>query len=714
MIKDSYKEGMFYREDFDGYSADLGDSIRSLLDENHGVGIIGGYYKKDFPLCMVSELTLRMLGYGGDGEFEQNTGCCMTGLVFGEIPDEMFAASDGEYILRLKGKNNNVWTRIVKHDAVLKSGMRIWLASVCDMDALYQKELQVSRITNDKKQEELAHRAEFEKANAELERRKSELEATLSRSELNNEIILAIGRIYQLVFSLDLKSNTYREVIVGGERQISEGASGNTAEAFKTMTERTVMPEFVDGVTKFLDLSTLPDRLKNQTDISHDFKSVMGNWNQIRFIVQKRDSTGKVDKVILTLQIINKQKKREFEYERNLAGITEEAQRANISKSDFLRRMSHDIRTPINGIRGMIEIANHYDGDIVKLRECRQKMWEASGYLLSLVNNVLDMNKLESGITELANEPFDLIELLDEINAVAEMQAVEHGIRFTVKDDNRQIVHRRLVGSPTHIKQILMNIAANAVKYNRENGSITVCCRELECDGDSVTIEFICSDTGIGMSEEFQERMFEPFSQEGRNNARTKYDGSGLGLSIAKGLAEQMGGKIKCLSKIGKGTTFHVTLKLKIDKSEPVPKIEKEPFDGLDGARILVAEDNDLNAEIAKFFIEQNGGKVIEAKNGFEAVKEFENSEVGGIDVILMDIMMPVMNGYEATKCIRLSNRPDGKTVPIIAMSANAFSDDIVQSKNAGMNDHVAKPLSTEKLISTIHTYLGKGTKNDN
>ena len=155
MIKDSYKEGMFYREDFDGYSADLGDSIRSLLDENHGVGIIGGYYKKDFPLCMVSELTLRMLGYGGDGEFEQNTGCCMTGLVFGEIPDEMFAASDGEYILRLKGKNNNVWTRIVKHDAVLKSGMRIWLASVCDMDALYQKELQVSRITNDKKQEEL-------------------------------------------------------------------------------------------------------------------------------------------------------------------------------------------------------------------------------------------------------------------------------------------------------------------------------------------------------------------------------------------------------------------------------------------------------------------------------------------------------------------------------------------------------------------------------
>lgn len=714
MIKDSYKEGMFYREDFDGYSADLGDSIRSLLDENHGVGIIGGYYKKDFPLCMVSELTLRMLGYGGDGEFEQNTGCCMTGLVFGEIPDKMFAASDGEYIHRLKGKNNNVWTRIVKHDAVLKSGMRIWLASVCDIDALYQKELQVSRITNDKKQEELAHRAEFEKANAELERRKSELEATLSRSELNNEVILAIGRIYQLVFSLDLKSNTYREVIVGGERQISEGASGNTAEAFKTMAERTVMPEFVDGVTKFLDLSTLPDRLKNQTDISHDFKSVMGNWNQIRFIVQKRDSTGKVDKVILTLQIINKQKKREFEYERNLAGITEEAQRANISKSDFLRRMSHDIRTPINGIRGMIEIANHYDGDIVKLRECRQKMWEASGYLLSLVNNVLDMNKLESGVTEFANEPFDLIELLDEINAVAEMQAVEHGIRFTVKDDNRQIVHLRLVGSPTHIKQILMNIAANAVKYNRENGSITVCCRELECDGDSVTIEFICSDTGIGMSEEFQERMFEPFSQEGRNNARTKYDGSGLGLSIAKGLAEQMGGKIKCLSKIGKGTTFHVTLKLKIDKSEPVPKIEKEPFDGLDGARILVAEDNDLNAEIAKFFIEQNGGKVIEAKNGFEAVKEFENSEVGGIDVILMDIMMPVMNGYEATKCIRLSNRPDGKTVPIIAMSANAFSDDIVQSKNAGMNDHLAKPLSTEKLISTIHTYLGKGTKNDN
>lgn len=253
-----------------------------------------------------------------------------------------------------------------------------------------------------------------------------------------------------------------------------------------------------------------------------------------------------------------------------------------------------------------------------------------------------------------------------------------------------------------------MNLASNAVKYNKENGSVTVWCKEVSCDGSIAVFQFACTDTGIGMSKEFQKRAFEPFAQEGKNDARTHYDGSGLGLPIVKALVRQMGGSIVFHSEENIGTSFFVTLPFKIDvnpQTEQQDEAADQPID-LNGVRVLLAEDNDLNMEIAKFFIEQHGAGVTVARNGLEATKLFADSAPGAFDLILMDVMMPIMSGYEATKTIRGMERADAKTIPIIAMSANAFQDDIQKSMSVGMNDHLPKPLSTEKLLSTIAKYI--------
>ena len=355
----------------------------------------------------------------------------------------------------------------------------------------------------------------------------------------------------------------------------------------------------------------------------------------------------------------------------------------------------------------MIEIANHFVDDPEKQKVCRDKIWKASGYLLSLVNSVLDMNKLESGVIVLNDAPFDIVQLLSEVASIAEMQATEHGLSFTLENTAQNIKHRRLIGSAQHVKQVLMNIAENAVKYNKQNGNVTVRCKEISCDGETAVFEFVCADTGIGMSEEFQKRAFEPFSQEGQDKARTHYDGSGLGLSIAKTLVEQMGGCVKFTSNEGDGTTFNVTIPFKLDPS-PANETISEADENIDlsGVRVLLVEDNDLNMEISKFFIEQSGAHVTPAKNGLEGVNLFKSSENGYFDIVLMDVMMPVIDGYKATEKIRALERPDAKTVPIIAMSANAFQDDILKSKSAGMNEHLAKPISTKKLLSSIFRYV--------
>lgn len=394
------------------------------------------------------------------------------------------------------------------------------------------------------------------------------------------------------------------------------------------------------------------------------------------------------------------QNKREKEYKEKLMESAKKAEQANTAKTEFLQRMSHDIRTPINGIRGMIELADYYSDDLQKQEECRKKIWDASGLLLELINEVLDMGKLESGEILLEEREFNLKKLLGDIVNVVEKQSKEHQLEIVQCD--YQIEHWNLIGSPIHIKRMLMNILSNAVKYNRYNGKIILDCREVSCIGNVALIEFICKDTGIGMSKEFQEHIFEPFAQE-FNSARSSFGGTGLGMPITKSLVETMGGNIEFESEKNVGTTFRLKIPFKIDDCVHIEEpTEEEHNVSIEGVRVLVAEDNDLNMEIAEFVLSSVGAVVIKASNGQEAIEIFEKSEVGEIDIILMDVMMPGVDGLAATRIIRSMSREDAKTIPIIAMTANAFSEDRLRAVEAGMNEHLAKPLESTVIIKRL------------
>lgn len=395
---------------------------------------------------------------------------------------------------------------------------------------------------------------------------------------------------------------------------------------------------------------------------------------------------------------------REREYRAQLKEAARRAESANRAKTQFLQRMSHDIRTPINGIQGMVEIGEYYKDDPEKQSQCRQSIRESARLLLELVNEVLDMGKLESGEIVLEERPFDLIALLDSVGGLPEQSAAARGIRVDRKP--WEVQHTALIGSPVYLKRLLMNVYSNAVKYNKDNGSITVRCRELRTEGDTAWFEFICADTGIGMSEEFQKYLFEPFAQE-HSTARSAYDGTGLGMAIAKALTEKMGGTITFTSREGEGTTFHITLPFRIDTAGRLPQqpaAEPEVSDALRGMRILLAEDNELNMEIAEFMLQSAGAEVTEAHDGREAVELFRASPPGHFDAVLMDVMMPVLDGYQATGIIRTSDRPDAG-VPIIAMTANAFVEDRQRAREAGMTEHLAKPLDRAVLVRTLQRW---------
>ena len=393
---------------------------------------------------------------------------------------------------------------------------------------------------------------------------------------------------------------------------------------------------------------------------------------------------------------------KEEKYKKELLIAAKEAEAANRAKTEFLQRMSHDIRTPINGICGMVDIADHYADDMEKQTEYREKVKSASHLLLEMLNDVLDMSKLESDEVMLEEIPFNLSSICEEVLVVVEQMAAEQNIH--IMREEKDIIHRNLIGSPGHVKRILMNILSNAVKYNRENGSIYISCRELIAEQpDRTTMEFVCRDTGIGMTDAFQKRIFEPFTQE-HTGSRTKYAGTGLGMPITKKLTEKMGGTITFESKEGDGTTFVIKIPFKIDPDADNREEQKEVSEkSIEGLHILLAEDNELNMEIAEFMLQNEGATVTRAWNGQEAVELFRKSEAGEFNVILMDIMMPVMNGYEAAKRIRSMDREDARVIPIIAMTANAFTEDRMRAKEAGMDEHIAKPVDAKLLVKVIH-----------
>ena len=402
------------------------------------------------------------------------------------------------------------------------------------------------------------------------------------------------------------------------------------------------------------------------------------------------------------LEYEKQEREKDEKYKAELLIAAKKAEAANRAKTEFLQRMSHDIRTPINGICGLVNMADHCADDMEKQTEYRTKVKEASNLLLELVNDVLDMSKLESGEVILEEIPFDLSRISREVLVVIEQMAAEQNIRIVW--EKKEITHRKFIGSPGYVKRVMMNILSNAVKYNRKNGHIYISCREIPSgQPEMTTIEFVCRDTGIGMTDEFQKHIFEPFAQE-HAGSRTKFAGTGLGMPIAKKLIETMGGTITFESENGAGTTFVIRIPFKIDLNSDKREEKKDVSDGksIKGMHILLAEDNELNMEIAEFVLQNEGAVVTKAWNGQETVERFKKSEPGEFDAILMDIMMPVMNGYEAAKTIRSMDRKDAKAIPIIAMTANAFTEDRIRAKEAGMDKHIAKPIDIKTILTVF------------
>lgn len=556
MLESGYKEPLFVQTT-QAVTEKLQESIPALLRENHGVGIIGGYYEEGLPIRLISELAVKMLGYASADEFEDTTKSSMSALLYeNKFSTEQFITLSGSEETHLRAKSGSLWVRIVKKD-IEDEGHKMWLISICDMDALYQKELLVNQIMFEKRRQEILQQEQLRKANFLLEQQKAELQ---------------------------------------------------------------------DAYTQ--------------------------------------------------------------------------AQHANSAKSDFLARMSHDIRTPINSIIGLLEIAEHFSSDTEKLRDIRVKCQTVAWYLLSLVDDVLDMSKLESGEVHLVEGPFRLDELLEQCHEIIAPQAEEKGITFVV--ENRLAKEDcALISSSTHIRQILTNLLSNAVKYNRPQGSITAVAEKDNADEASVTVRFTIADTGLGISEEFQKEMFEPFTRE--VSQETTASGTGLGLPIVKRLTDMLGGSISVQSKVGVGTTFTIILPFHRDIDSDVEKdrqaVHKE---SLHGMNILLVEDNELNLEITEYLLKHEGCNVRTAVNGKEAVRIFEQSKPFYFDAVLMDVMMPIMDGYTATRTIRAMNRPDAEKVQIVAMTANAFAEDVAKCKAAGMNAHLSKPFKAEQLVTSI------------
>ena len=390
-----------------------------------------------------------------------------------------------------------------------------------------------------------------------------------------------------------------------------------------------------------------------------------------------------------------------------LREVAAQAQKANEAKSRFLSRMSHDIRTPINGIIGLLNIDEAHFDDQALLLANHQKMKVSADHLLSLINDVLQMSKLEDGNTVLTHEVISLVDLTRDIVTIVIDRATERGLIWDYEKGKSNIPYPYIYGSPVHLRQIFLNIYGNCIKYNRPGGRITTIVDTLEEHDNICTYRWTISDTGVGMSQEFLQRIFEPFAQE-KNDARSVYQGTGLGMSIVKSLVDKMGGTIEVSSQVGVGSTFVITIPFEIapapeEKAAPAPAAEGS----IQGLHLLLAEDNDLNAEIAQTLLEDEGAEVTLVTDGKQAVERFQSEPPGTFDAILMDIMMPVMDGLAATRAIRALDRPDAKTIPILAMTANAFDEDAKKCLEAGMNAHLAKPLEMKKLIETLSGCCG-------
>lgn len=538
------------------------------------------------------------------------------------------------------------------------------------------------------------------------------MEDKMQNVEKEQQIYNALCINYTAAYCCDLITD-YIEVIK--KKEFSHSAQGNNSHdnsyskwiryAYENIIVKETAPDYMEVFEK----ENLMRRLRKEESFKYRHKTVpnAAGMEYFEIVVVKLYEDEQSFKVILGYQPIDDIIKEEIERQNQLEEALHAAKVANQSKMEFLSRMSHDIRTPLNGIIGLINIdETHFDNaELVKANH--EKMKVAANHLLSLINDVLQMGKLEENHMEINHELISLIDLTQDIVAIVVDKAMEAGIKWEFEKDKSIIPYPYIYGSALHLRQIFLNIYGNCIKYNRPGGTINTIVEDLGCENGICTYRWTISDTGIGMSQEFLKCIFEPFAQE-RNDARSSYQGTGLGMSIVKKIVDLMGGSISVTSEQGVGSTFIITIPFEI---APVPSNVVEHHTkkdvNIDGCKLMLVEDNDLNAEIARTLLEDMGAAVTLATDGRQAYELFRDKPEGTFDVILMDIMMPVMDGLEATKAIRGLGRPDAKEIPIIAMTANAFDEDIKRCIDAGMNEHVAKPLDMDKVRQTICEQMG-------
>lgn len=521
--------------------------------------------------------------------------------------------------------------------------------------------------------------------------------------ERKNDIITTISCIYLLTVAIDLRKGTY--TLLKYPREWGNvAAQGSADAAFYESLVNSAAAEFREGYRRFSDPGTLDERIREGGYLEYDYQNIRGEWQSDRIIPQDRYENGNLASFILVSKSTNEQKKAELKNQEKLKAAMKAEQTANQSKTDLLRRISHDTRTPINVILGMIEIASRNPDDAELQRSCRDKCREATEYLLDLVNDILTVNKIIDEAGE-GNDStvFDPAKEAEKVIRVADERAKAAGVTLTAEYPD--CTGKPLVGEPLYLRQIMMNIITNAIKYSNKGGTVNISVFEAPDpeNKDRAEIRFICEDHGIGMSREFQEKMFEPFAREGQA-ANGRFDGVGLGLAIVKKLVDGQNGTIDVQSEKGKGTRFEITLLYKYSSGELTEQKAETPTpaESLEGLNILVAEDNGLNMEIVGYMLTDAGANVLRATNGAEALKAFTDSKPGAIDAILTDMTMPVMDGPEETRRIRALDRTDAKTVPIIAMTANLFDEDIKECTDSGMTGFLPKPLNPSQLVATI------------
>lgn len=532
-----------------------------------------------------------------------------------------------------------------------------------------------------------------------------ELEDSLAEVKMNNEIISAISKIYYMIYRIDLQDFYYEEITGGSENHRFTGMKGTAAAHITSDSSEKVASKYRAMVKQFYDLSTLKKRLEKEESIAVDYLATDNNWHLARFIVQSRAEDGTARQVLLVIRVISEEKRRE----KYLIDAVEEANRANEAKSEFLSRMSHDIRTPMNAIMGFTRVARNHLHKPDKILDCLDKINLSGSNLQQLINDVLDISRIESGEFRIDSEPVKLSELC---------KLYEQNIRGTAEDKNQKficnrhdIIYDTVLSDRLRIGQIYMNLLSNAVKYTPEGGTV-----ELEVyeepfpDKDKIRLVSIVRDNGIGMSEKFMKEMYSQFSRA-IDTRVNKVQGSGLGLAIVKKIVDQMNGTIEATSRLHEGTTFRVTLDVPFIREQEVSETTAEiPFFKLRPSRIiktlLIAEDNDLNYEILEEQLEMYGIHCVRAVNGKECVQLFEIDPSGTYDAILMDMQMPVMNGLDAIRAIRRLPSPESKQIPIIALTANAYLEDVQKCKEAGMNDHMSKPVQIEQIIRTVERWM--------